>query len=1398
MVAYETLVKETSVDSNFPFNDMITTYMLDLDNTDIQSENSEYYYTINWAHNNETENSPFLQISDKTRSSINLVIQNLQNITGKNFIIVESDDVTNLDKCIMSFNFMTKKTFISEIGGNYQITDASSYANKVKNDVFTITPTLFKSKDNNSTTIQDYHTLGNIYLIDNKNEIEYVKYVNDFVSTIMSSFNFKGVNNFDDTKSHMWLFKESKLNYVENTNIIIDSENSENNKTGYDIVNDLTDYLDDINNGLYGTEKYWIQIAYLYKLEMILRKLDKFSVDLVDVNDYETIQSYFLDNNNIMSISQYQNLVTLLNKTNSFFYYTISLDENDQVVDFNSATEHVKEYAKQFVFGLGLLNVNNKNTSFYNSFVESVGKVSLKLVFNKVDDNDNYIYLNKSYAYILDELLKEYSSTSFVNTIIANLKLINSSFEDIEQRYLAFTKSRETYNKILFDSILGSIPATRKNGEESNMVQALQYDTFIKFQKLYAFVYKIYTNNKKLFEENASNSDAQRDMTRAKILLFYLNIEKNFYSDFVFNKDVYNDSLEYQGDIRLNAVTLKQSLRALYSILGKEANSDNSFKNTNFQIKINELTVTEKYLSNYTDDQSNTLLNLWNDYYGNLDHAYSEYTKSIASTDDKTYIIGKIKEYFLNVLSGFDGTIKENIANEVVSNLETIDKLEFLNFKSIINNVENAILSSILLPNTYYNTYNDNVISTQIELGTSANSNFGIVGSSYYQRMLLALGQILGLQQGSTSFPHSAMNIPVNVSPVSNHFMNTFGVIDVYAIQELYGENNDAKTLTSFVIQSPNNGITCYKINSDWNWNSVEVSLCSIIGDDNSNTYQRNINAELVKIPNAEQYDFYKFTLQTNKLDNNKNIIDSIITGIMLMSPNSNFKNTSFNVFSDGNNSQTSDNSIYITPLEERGNGLLNTTTLKTKNINNVDLTYNPPVELFKTNLTKMPFFVRPNENTNVDQTFTGTISNINEYSILVNDNTMEPADEASKYTNSFDLISTSTNFINNVQQYASGQQLNNTIPTNIPCDKFTEIDSSIAYAANKTLEITEEAEAQTNATLISNTTQLTNQGGTSITNWKPENINQLIFDLGIVNAEIINAKSIKVEQVTTTISELTTSYAYGTIRLRDTDWTTITYKDNAKFINPVLILGDPTYKDTQYVIPKIKNVGPSSFEARFVPASNDPVDTHKPEIIPYVVAEKGSTITIGSMKLHFNTFETSKVARNNDSTFETIDISSLAFTNTPTLLTQIQTDNNKYNNKSVCMNTRAKSIDTTQFQVALQPEELLLETLEAVQETVGYLVVTTGSDTSSNGTQVVANTFSNQNFNAAILPFPSPLPRIPITITKISSYKDSNPCNYRIINNSNIGVCGLIQEDTSKDAERVHTQDDMSYIAFA
>ena len=324
-----------------------------------------------------------------------------------------------------------------------------------------------------------------------------------------------------------------------------------------------------------------------------------------------------------------------------------------------------------------------------------------------------------------------------------------------------------------------------------------------------------------------------------------------------------------------------------------------------------------------------------------------------------------------------------------------------------------------------------------------------------------------------------------------------------------------------------------------------------------------------------------------------------------------------------------------------------------------------------------------------------------------------------------------------------------------------------------------------------------TNNGGSELglpvsVSFKP-NMNNTQTTLNIINATSIRLNGQDVD-----LQQQKASYAYGTIRLRDTDWTTITYKDNAKFDNPVLILGDPTYKDTQYVIPRIRNVGPSSFEARFVPASNDPVDTHTPEIIPYIVAEKGSTITIGSMKLHFNTFETSKVARNNDSTFETIDISSLAFTETPTLLTQIQTDNHKYNNKSVCMNTRTKSIDTTLFEAALQPEELLLDTLEAVKETVGYLVVTTGSDTSSNGTQVVANTFSNQNFNAAILPFPSSLPRIPITITKISSYKDSNSCNYRVISNSNIGICGFIQEDTSKDAERVHTQDDMSYIAFA
>jgi serralysin len=277
-------------------------------------------------------------------------------------------------------------------------------------------------------------------------------------------------------------------------------------------------------------------------------------------------------------------------------------------------------------------------------------------------------------------------------------------------------------------------------------------------------------------------------------------------------------------------------------------------------------------------------------------------------------------------------------------------------------------------------------------------------------------------------------------------------------------------------------------------------------------------------------------------------------------------------------------------------------------------------------------------------------------------------------------------------------------------------------------------------------------------------------------------------------IAEFSTSFKYGAFQLRDTDATQITYIDNTTFSDPVVICGDPTYKDAEYVITRLSNISSSNFSARFVKQSQNGNDLHSNETIPYFVAENNSVLNIGSMKIVI-----SKIDINNKTpNFTSVDLSSYGFSEAPTILAQIQTENQSEN---PCVNLRTTNITKDGFEIAMQEDEYtaneVTETTRAT-ETIGFMAISKGNASLDDKT-FIAGTFENQNFNPAILYFTDILSETdsPLVLTKISSYLDSNPCTYRVLASSGKAVCGFIQEETSYDSETVHTKDNIDYFVI-
>ena len=302
------------------------------------------------------------------------------------------------------------------------------------------------------------------------------------------------------------------------------------------------------------------------------------------------------------------------------------------------------------------------------------------------------------------------------------------------------------------------------------------------------------------------------------------------------------------------------------------------------------------------------------------------------------------------------------------------------------------------------------------------------------------------------------------------------------------------------------------------------------------------------------------------------------------------------------------------------------------------------------------------------------------------------------------------------------------------------------------------------------------------------EENNQVILIKGTHKVTLINCEKIifndkeyiigsipTPEPEPTTLSDIS---VFGKMDINQ-NWSIISF--GKSFINPVIILSDPTLKGKDPVTTRIRNITSTSCEIRL----NEPNylnDKHKPETISYLIGEKGS-YTIGDKNIEFGLEE--GIGKE----FKTISFSS-SYLSIPSLFTQIQTENN-----SDWVLTRNQSLHEHSFQIKLEKEEKL-ENTSYQNETIGWFSITQGISNDSSSkfeSKLISNvTHKNKKIN-----YQSSFSSIPFLITKTISYHGKDPCNTRIINNTKSFFTIKIYEEQSKNKEMKHTKEDISYLVI-
>ncbi|MEM9004702.1 MAG: S8 family serine peptidase [Cyanobacteria bacterium P01_F01_bin.86] len=257
----------------------------------------------------------------------------------------------------------------------------------------------------------------------------------------------------------------------------------------------------------------------------------------------------------------------------------------------------------------------------------------------------------------------------------------------------------------------------------------------------------------------------------------------------------------------------------------------------------------------------------------------------------------------------------------------------------------------------------------------------------------------------------------------------------------------------------------------------------------------------------------------------------------------------------------------------------------------------------------------------------------------------------------------------------------------------------------------------------------------------------------------------------------------YGNLELTQ-EWQTITL--NNDYVNPVVIVSDPTFNDDDPVGVRLQDITSDTFQIRLQePQYLD--DVHAPESASYLVIEAGDWILEDGTRIAAGTYESDLLSTEG---FESVDLT--GFDSKPVILSQVQTFNGHQ-----WVVTRLRGQSPRGFSGAMQEEEAL-NSGSHTSETIGWLAIDQKTATSDDTLLQGGRTARNYTHEADTVSFDPKFEETPSLIAKIGSYRGKDTANLRLEDITNTGFGVRIHEEQSKDLEIKHNKEEtVSFLAL-
>ena len=254
-----------------------------------------------------------------------------------------------------------------------------------------------------------------------------------------------------------------------------------------------------------------------------------------------------------------------------------------------------------------------------------------------------------------------------------------------------------------------------------------------------------------------------------------------------------------------------------------------------------------------------------------------------------------------------------------------------------------------------------------------------------------------------------------------------------------------------------------------------------------------------------------------------------------------------------------------------------------------------------------------------------------------------------------------------------------------------------------------------------------------------------------------------------------------GSTQLNNTP-ITITLKSH--FINPVVCCGDPTLFGRDPCTVRITNIFSNAF-TMFLQESPERDGKHTYEKVSWIVGERGTWMIDNEKQVVFDNYNSNKTTRNGfvKNTF------TKPFQSMPIVISQVAS----FKGRDFVL-TRTKNINQTSFQCSMQEAEIL-DNLHT-KERIDWCAFSSGTYR-FNGKKFECGIVKNVNHNSKTVSFTKDFfTKQPNLLTRCSTYNGSDPANTRIEQTLSLSFNVRIQEETSRDAETKHVNENVSYIA--